>query len=63
MRTPVEIWDCNGGANQVWQPYDGGYVNPVSGRCLDDPGFSTTDGTQLDIWDCNGGINQQWTLP
>jgi len=31
-----------------------------SGRCLDVPGFSTTDGTQLDLWDCNGGGNQSW---
>jgi hypothetical protein len=35
----------------------------VSGRCLDDPGSSTTNGTKVDLWDCNGGANQQWTLP
>jgi len=34
-----------------------------SGRCLDDPGFSTTNGTQLDIWSCNDGTNQRWKLP
>jgi alpha-galactosidase len=33
-----------------------------SNRCLDVPGNSTTNGTQLDIWDCNGGSNQSWTL-
>ncbi|WP_433019863.1 ricin-type beta-trefoil lectin domain protein [Kribbella sp. CA-294648] len=32
----------------------------ASGRCLDVPGFSTTDGTALDLWDCNGGGNQAW---
>jgi hypothetical protein len=32
-----------------------------SGRCLDVPGASQTDGTLLAIWDCNGGTNQQWT--
>jgi lysophospholipase L1-like esterase len=32
-----------------------------SGRCLDDPGGSTTNGLQLQIWDCGGGANQQWT--
>lgn len=37
-------------------------VNPVSGKCLDDPGSSTVDGTRLELWDCNGGANQQWTL-
>jgi endo-1,4-beta-xylanase len=32
-----------------------------SGRCLDDPNSSTTDGTQLVLWDCSGNSNQQWT--
>ncbi|WP_020391508.1 ricin-type beta-trefoil lectin domain protein [Kribbella catacumbae] len=32
----------------------------ASGRCLDVPGFSTTNGTALDLWDCNGGGNQSW---
>ena len=44
-----------------WVPFV--VVNPVSGRCLDDPGFNTTNGTQLEIWDCNGGSNQQWAIP
>jgi lysophospholipase L1-like esterase len=34
----------------------------ASGRCLDVPNRSTTNGVQVDIWDCNGGTNQQWTL-
>ncbi|HYD43532.1 MAG TPA: ricin-type beta-trefoil lectin domain protein [Anaeromyxobacter sp.] len=32
-----------------------------SGRCLDVPNLSQTNGTKLTIWDCNGGVNQQWT--
>ncbi|MFI9586370.1 endo-1,4-beta-xylanase [Streptomyces sp. NPDC052236] len=32
-----------------------------SGRCLDVPGASTTDGTQLNLRDCGNGTNQQWT--
>jgi len=32
----------------------------ASGRCVDVPGFSTTDGTALDLWDCNAGGNQSW---
>jgi hypothetical protein len=35
-------------------------ISSASGRCVDVPGASTTDGTQLDIWDCNGGGNQTW---
>ncbi|MFH8626458.1 endo-1,4-beta-xylanase [Streptomyces vietnamensis] len=33
-----------------------------SGRCVDVPNSSTTDGTQVQLWDCNGRTNQQWTL-
>ena len=32
-----------------------------AGKCLDDPGGTTTLGTQQQIWDCNGGANQTWT--
>ncbi len=32
----------------------------ASGRCVDVPGFSTSNGTALDLWDCNGGGNQSW---
>ncbi|TDC17834.1 poly(3-hydroxybutyrate) depolymerase [Actinomadura bangladeshensis] len=37
-------------------------VNAGSGRCLDVPGLSQTNGTQVELWDCNGGSNQQWAL-
>jgi endo-1,4-beta-xylanase len=33
----------------------------ASGRCLDVPNASTTDGTQVQLWDCNGNSNQQWS--
>jgi hypothetical protein len=33
-----------------------------SGRCVDVPGFSQTNGTQPTLYDCNGGTNQSWTL-
>ncbi|SDJ56926.1 endo-1,4-beta-xylanase [Streptomyces indicus] len=33
----------------------------ASGRCVDVPGASTTDGTQVQLWDCGNGTNQQWT--
>ncbi|WP_420878576.1 MULTISPECIES: ricin-type beta-trefoil lectin domain protein [Streptomyces] len=34
-----------------------------SGKCLDVPGASQTNGTQTHIWDCNGQTNQTWTSP
>ena len=58
---PVELWTCTGGANQQWQATAGTLVNPVSGKCLEDP--STTPGAQLEIYTCTGGANQQWNLP
>jgi hypothetical protein len=31
-----------------------------SGRCLDVPNASQTNGVQPELWDCNGGANQTW---
>jgi lysophospholipase L1-like esterase len=62
-KTLVDMYHCNGTANQVWNYTNGTLVNPASGRCLDDPHNSTSNGTQLQIYDCNGGANQQWQLP
>ncbi|MFJ8951190.1 endo-1,4-beta-xylanase [Streptomyces sp. NPDC102381] len=51
----------NGGSTTT-PPADGGQTKGVgSGRCLDVPNSSTTDGTQVQLWDCSGGTNQQWT--
>ncbi len=38
-------------------------LNPWSGMCLADPGFSTSNGTRVVLWPCNGYSNQSWTLP
>lgn len=32
----------------------------ASGRCLDVPNASQTNGTQTQLWDCNNQSNQQW---
>jgi poly(3-hydroxybutyrate) depolymerase len=32
-----------------------------SGRCVDVPGSSSTNGTQVQLWDCHGNPNQRWT--
>ena len=32
------------------------------GKCLDDPGYGTADGTRLDIWACVNQSNETWTL-
>ncbi|XVS61532.1 ricin-type beta-trefoil lectin domain protein [Actinosynnema sp. CA-299493] len=36
-------------------------VGTASGRCLDVPGSTTANGTQLQLWDCHSQPNQSWT--
>ncbi|HWG24281.1 ricin-type beta-trefoil lectin domain protein, partial [Actinospica sp.] len=59
----VQLYTCNGTGAQVWQHQSNGeYLNPNSGKCLDDTG-SGGSGTQVQIWDCANTSNQQWSLP
>ena len=37
-------------------------VNAASGKVLDDPGGSTSNGAVIDQWQLNGGTNQRWDL-
>ena len=60
--TLLDIWDCNGGANQQWTYLSNGELQVYGSKCLDVPGHATTAGTRVEIWDCNGGANQQWNL-
>ena len=47
------------------QPATGGQgqqiVGGQSGRCVDVPNSTTTNGTQVQLWDCSGQTNQRWT--
>nr|WP_211234911.1 non-reducing end alpha-L-arabinofuranosidase family hydrolase [Glycomyces arizonensis] len=59
---------CDGGGDDGGGDDDGGgtgesghLTGTGSGRCLDVPGQSTANGTQLQIYDCWNGSNQQWT--
>ncbi|WP_405592496.1 non-reducing end alpha-L-arabinofuranosidase family hydrolase [Streptomyces sp. NBC_01190] len=49
-------------ANTAQAAASGALRGVGSGRCLDVPNSSQTDGTFLQIYDCSGGTNQQWTL-
>jgi hypothetical protein len=37
-------------------------INQGNGKCVDDTGFGTTNGTRVQQWDCNpsGQFNQEW---
>jgi endo-1,4-beta-xylanase len=63
--TQVDIWSCNGGANQIWTRTSSGQLTVYSGSsqlCLDAYNKQTTPGTKVETWPCNGGANQQWQL-
>jgi hypothetical protein len=60
--TQVQIWDCNGGANQSWALTSAKELRVYGNKCLDVVGASNTAGAKVQIWDCNGGTNQQWNL-
>ncbi|TDC43941.1 RICIN domain-containing protein [Micromonospora sp. KC213] len=36
-------------------------VGAQSGRCLEVPNASTTNGTQIQLFDCGAGVQQRWT--
>jgi glucosylceramidase len=67
--TKVQLWGVGSpaGTNQQWKPValGGGWFRFVarhSGKCLDVPGQSRTNGTQLQQWDCNGTVAQSFRL-
>jgi O-glycosyl hydrolase len=60
--TFVQIWDCNGGANQQWTLTSSNELIVYGSKCLDVPGHATAAGTRVQIWTCNGGANQQWRV-
>jgi beta-glucosidase len=63
--TTVELDACvTGSAAQQWAVGPDGWVlNPASGKCLTDPGNTTTDSTQQQIAACAGATGQKWALP
>lgn len=60
--TQVELWDCNGGANQQWTTTSAGELRVYGNDCLDAANQGTSPGTKVDIWSCNSQQNQQWRL-
>ena len=61
--TQLDIWDCNGGSNQIWTYTSSGQLTVYSGSsqmCLDAYANQTSPGTKVETWSCNGGANQQW---
>ncbi|GAB7189925.1 hypothetical protein NUM3379_06310 [Kineococcus sp. NUM-3379] len=63
-RTPgaeIDIYDCNGGANQRWVFTSAGELRSFGGElCLDAEASGTAPGTRLVSYTCNGRANQKF---
>jgi alpha-galactosidase len=59
------LYRVSGGSSSGGGGGGGGSAGEVhavgAGKCLEVPGASQANGTQVDIWDCNAGSNQEWT--
>ena len=62
----VILYACNGASNEIWTHLANGelVLKANGGRyCLDDPAYSTSNGTQLIVWTCKDSANQRWYQP
>jgi hypothetical protein len=60
------LWSCTGASNEKWfhSSSSGEYVSSETGHgllCVDDPGYSKTNGKQLIVYTCHNSGNQHWT--
>ncbi len=58
--TPVQLYDCNQGASQMWTQQ--GTTLQAYGKCLDVSGNGTANRTPTVLWPCSGAGNQQWQV-
>ena len=62
-RASVWLQQCSGSTLQQWAAgANGSLVNPASKLCLDEPGSSKVQGTNLWVYTCNGTAAQRWTV-
>jgi hypothetical protein len=62
----VILYTCNHAPDETWtHRSDGEFVLSAKGGvlCLDDPAYSTRNGTQLIVYTCKNSSNQHWSLP
>ncbi|GHF59572.1 hypothetical protein GCM10018790_41860 [Kitasatospora xanthocidica] len=65
VRVTASSGTATGSVSFTWAvttPLEGTRTVVAAGRALDDPGHSTTQGTQLVTWSPNGGANQSWVF-
>jgi hypothetical protein len=62
----VVLYTCESTSNDIWtHKSNGEYVlkSHNGTLCLDDPGYSVKNGTQLEVFTCKDTANQRWSLP
>jgi hypothetical protein len=60
------LWPCTSSGNEIFSHRSNGeFVEKANGYslCIDDPGYSTKNGTQPFMYKCNNGANQHWAKP
>jgi hypothetical protein len=65
-RSKVILYSCNGGSNEKWSELANGELKLQAHNgtlCLNDPGYSTKNGTQLIVYTCTDSANEKWSLP
>ncbi|GAA4601236.1 dienelactone hydrolase [Actinoplanes octamycinicus] len=58
--TRVQLYDCNGQANQQWTSTSSKQLTVYGNVCLDAAGSG--NGAAVQIYSCNGQSNQQWNV-
>jgi GH25 family lysozyme M1 (1,4-beta-N-acetylmuramidase) len=59
-RTRMELWPCNGYANESWALPPGPVTSQVPALCLDDRGNQAANGTDVVVSGCDGSTEQAW---
>jgi hypothetical protein len=60
------LWNCTGSGNEIFSHNSHNeYVEKANGwsLCINDPGYSTKNGTQLFMYKCQNGANEHFTKP
>jgi hypothetical protein len=62
----VILWSCNGASNEKWfhSGSDGEFILSSTNHgllCLNDPGYSKSNGTRLIVYKCQNTSNEHWT--
>ncbi len=65
--TKVIQWTCGSYSNELWQYWpryrEYSLYSGSKTVCLNDPGYSTANGTQQIVWSCPDTPNEQYSLP